>query len=153
MSLGLLPEAGGAMLWLTRGGVDLLRGRTWRRHGASGLGGFPLIPFSGPVPGEPFRFSGREHRLDRNHPSEPEPVHGVLRGTLLLAFQVMLCCLAIGFPAALFLWQRQGLVRWALLLATALPLFLSCIIKVYAIRSLMGPLGLVNQALIASGLT
>ena len=47
--------------------------------------------------------------MDRNHPNEPEPVHGVLRGTLLLAFQVMLCCLAIGFPAALFLWRRQGL--------------------------------------------
>ena len=78
---------------------------------------FPLIPYSGPVPGGSFRFSGREHRLDRNHPNEPEPVHGVLRGTLLLAFQVMLCCLAIGFPAALFLWQRH--VLWPHL-ATAL---------------------------------
>jgi spermidine/putrescine transport system permease protein len=76
----------------------------------------------------------------------------VLRGTLLLAFQVMLCCLAIGYPVALFVWRRQGSVRWALLFATALPLFLSYIIKVYAIRSLLGPMGFVNQALLAIGL-
>lgn len=76
----------------------------------------------------------------------------VLRGTLLLAFQVMLCCLAIGYPVAVFLWRRQGLARWALLLATALPLFLSYIIKVYAIRSLLGPMGFVNQALLAVGI-
>jgi spermidine/putrescine transport system permease protein len=76
----------------------------------------------------------------------------VLRGTLLLAFQVMLCCLAIGYPVALFVWRRQGAVRWALLFATALPLFLSYIIKVYAIRSLLGPIGFVNQALLAIGL-
>lgn len=76
----------------------------------------------------------------------------VLRGTLLLAFQVMLCCLAIGYPVALFVWRRQGAVRWALLFATALPLFLSYIIKVYAIRSLLGPMGFVNQALLAIGL-
>jgi spermidine/putrescine transport system permease protein len=76
----------------------------------------------------------------------------VLQGTLLLATQVMLACLLIGYPVALFLWRRQGAVRWTLLLATALPLVPSYIIKIYAIRSLLGPLGFVNQALIAARL-
>jgi spermidine/putrescine transport system permease protein len=76
----------------------------------------------------------------------------VLGGTLLLAFHVMLCCLAVGYPVALFIWRRRGPVRWALLLATALPLFLGYIIKLYAIRSLLGPSGFVNQALMAVGL-
>ena len=40
----------------------------------------------------------------------------VLQGTLLLAAQVMLACLLIGYPVALFLWRRQGAVRWTLLL-------------------------------------
>jgi spermidine/putrescine transport system permease protein len=76
----------------------------------------------------------------------------VLRGTALLALEVMLLCLLIGYPVALFIWRRQGLLRWALLFATALPLFMSYIIKLYAIRSLLGPLGFVNQALIGLGL-
>jgi spermidine/putrescine transport system permease protein len=75
----------------------------------------------------------------------------VLRGTLLLALQVMLGCLLVGYPVAVFVWRRRGLARWSLLVATALPLFLSYIIKLYAIRSLLGPMGFVNQALLAVG--
>ncbi|MFO1037858.1 MAG: ABC transporter permease [Geminicoccaceae bacterium] len=76
----------------------------------------------------------------------------VLSGTGILALQVMLACLLLGYPVALFVWRRQGLVRWALLFATALPLFLGYIIKLYAIRSLLGPMGFINQALLAVGL-
>jgi spermidine/putrescine transport system permease protein len=76
----------------------------------------------------------------------------VLSGTGLLALQVMLVCLLFGYPVALFVWRRQGLARWALLFATALPLFLSYIIKLYAIRSLLGPMGFINQGLLALGL-
>lgn len=76
----------------------------------------------------------------------------VLSGTGLLALRVTLACLLLGYPVALFVWRRRGLARWALLFATALPLFLGYIIKLYAIRSLLGPSGFLNQALLALGL-
>lgn len=78
LSLGILPEAGGAIVWLTAGGVDVLR----RGHPAAVASDpttaacFPLVPYSGPVAGGRFRFADREHGLARTHPGEPEPIHG-----------------------------------------------------------------------------
>lgn len=78
LSLGLLPEAGGVMLWLTQDGLDLLRRADPAAAGADPTMAacFALFPYSGPVLGGSFRFAGNEHRLARNHPNEPEPVHG-----------------------------------------------------------------------------
>jgi aldose 1-epimerase len=78
LSLGLLPEAGGVMLWLAQDGIDLLRRADIAavRADPTMAACFPLFPYSGPVVGGAFRFAGREHRLARNHPHEPEPVHG-----------------------------------------------------------------------------
>ena len=78
MSLGLLPEAGGAIVWLTHHGADLLRRADVEAAGRDPTMAacFALFPYSGPVPGGSFRFGGREYRLDRNHPNEPDPVHG-----------------------------------------------------------------------------
>jgi spermidine/putrescine transport system permease protein len=76
----------------------------------------------------------------------------VFRGTLWLAAQVMLISLLVGYPVAWFVWRRTGFVRWLLLLLVVLPLFLSYIVKLYAIRSLLGPSGFVNVVLLALGL-
>ena len=78
LSLGLLPEAGGAIAWLSSDGVDVLR----RGDPAAvaldptAAACFPLVPYFGQVMGGRFRFADHEHRLAGTHPSEPEPVHG-----------------------------------------------------------------------------
>ena len=75
LSLGLVPEAGGAIAWLTVGGLDVLR-RGDPTIDPTAAACFPLVPYSGPVVGGRFRYEGGEHRLEHNHPNEPEPIHG-----------------------------------------------------------------------------
>ena len=78
LSLGLLPEAGGAIVWFTARGVDVLRRSdpTTVVSDPTAAACFPLVPYSGPIVGGRFRFGGTEHRLARNHPNEPDPIHG-----------------------------------------------------------------------------
>lgn len=78
LALGLLPEAGGAIVWLTSRGVDVLRRGDSDAVAADATAAacFPLVPYSGPVVGGRFRFDGREHQLARTHPNEPEAIHG-----------------------------------------------------------------------------
>lgn len=78
LTLGLLPEAGGAMVWLTARGVDVLRRGDPAAVASDPTAAacIPLVPYSGPVAGGRFSFAGIEHRLAHNHPNEPEPVHG-----------------------------------------------------------------------------
>lgn len=78
VSLALLPEAGGAMVRLTARGVDVLRrgDPAAVANDPTAAACFPLVPYSGPIAGGRFSFAGVEHQLARNHPNEPEPVHG-----------------------------------------------------------------------------
>ena len=72
-------------------------------------------------------------------------------GSLWLSAQVAICSLLIGYPVAWFVWRRRGRVRNILLLFTALPLFMSYIVKLYTLRSILGLNGLLNQALVGIG--
>jgi spermidine/putrescine transport system permease protein len=74
---------------------------------------------------------------------------GTFVGTLWLCTKVMLICVAIGYPVAWFVWRRRGVLRYFLLLITVLPLFMSYIVKLYTLRSVLGLNGLLNQALLA----
>jgi spermidine/putrescine transport system permease protein len=73
-------------------------------------------------------------------------------GSLWLGAQVAACSLLIGYPVAWFVWRRRGRVRNILLLITVLPLFMSYIVKLYTLRSILGLNGLLNQALVAAGI-
>jgi spermidine/putrescine transport system permease protein len=75
----------------------------------------------------------------------------VFDGTLLLAAKVMGISLVLGYPVALFIWRLPARGRYLLLLVSVLPLFMSYIIKVYAVRSILGIGGFLNQALIWLG--
>ncbi|WP_421694545.1 ABC transporter permease [Aestuariivirga sp.] len=77
---------------------------------------------------------------------------GTFLGTLWLCMQVMLICMALGYPIAWFVWRRAGTLRYFLLLLTVLPLFMSYIVKLYTIRSVLGLNGLLNQTLMGLGL-
>jgi spermidine/putrescine transport system permease protein len=76
----------------------------------------------------------------------------VFVGTLKLATQVMTIGLLLGYPVAYFIWRRRGRWRYALLLVSVVPLFMSYIIKLYAMRSILGLNGFLNKTLVALGL-
>lgn len=75
----------------------------------------------------------------------------VFVGTLKLAAEVMGIGLLLGYPVAYFIWRRRGRWRYALLLVSVVPLFMSYIIKLYAMRSILGLNGFLNKALVALG--
>ena len=71
--------------------------------------------------------------------------------TLGLALQVMAINVVLGYATAYFLAQIRGRTRYLLVLALIVPLLMSYIIKVYAMRGLLGANGLLNQALMFVG--
>jgi spermidine/putrescine transport system permease protein len=77
---------------------------------------------------------------------------GVLLKTLWLCARVTAICLAIGFPIAWFVWRQPPARRYLLLLLIVLPLFMSYIVKLYTMRSILGLNGLLNQALLGLGI-
>jgi spermidine/putrescine transport system permease protein len=81
------------------------------------------------------------------------PVYwGVLLQTLWLCGRVTLICLALAFPIAWFVWRQRPDRRYLLLLLIVLPLFMSYIVKLYTMRSILGLNGLLNQMLIGLGI-
>lgn len=77
---------------------------------------------------------------------------GVLLQTLWLCARVTLICLALAFPIAWFIWRQPPGRRYLLLLLVVLPLFMSYIVKLYTMRSILGLNGLLNQMLIGLGI-
>lgn len=73
-------------------------------------------------------------------------------GTLWLCLQVVMLSLLVGYPMAWFIWRQKGVRRYAMLQLAALPLFMSYIVKLYTLRSILGLNGLLNQALVSLGL-
>ena len=72
--------------------------------------------------------------------------------TLELCLEVTAIGLAVGYPVAYFIWKRRGRLRYALLLLFVMPLFMSYIVKIYTMRSILGLDGLLNRSLVASGI-
>ena len=68
--------------------------------------------------------------------------------TLGLAGKVMLINLLLGYPVALFISSIEGRTRYYLILALIVPLLMSYIIKIYAMRAILGSKGLLNHALL-----
>lgn len=77
---------------------------------------------------------------------------GTFLGTVLLCLEVMGVAVLIGYPVAWFIWQQEGSRRYLLLLLAVMPLFMSYIVKLYTLRSMLGLNGLVNQALLGLGI-
>jgi spermidine/putrescine transport system permease protein len=76
---------------------------------------------------------------------------GTFLGTLQLCLEVVILSLALGYPVAWFIWRQRGKLRYALLLLAVLPLFMSYIVKLYTLRSMLGVNGLLNQVLMGLG--
>jgi spermidine/putrescine transport system permease protein len=76
----------------------------------------------------------------------------VLRQTVVLCLEVAALCVAFGYPVAYFLSGLRGRKKYTLLMLLLVPLLMSYIIKMYAIRSILGGNGFLNKALIALGI-
>lgn len=76
----------------------------------------------------------------------------VLWQTCLLCLAVAVLAVAAGYPVAFLLASIKGRLRHFLLLMVLVPLLMSYIIKIYAIRSILGGKGLLNQFLLWTGL-
>jgi spermidine/putrescine transport system permease protein len=76
----------------------------------------------------------------------------VLWQTILLCLTVAALATLIGFPVAFLLANLKGRRRYFLLLMVLVPLLMSYIIKIYAIRSILGGNGFLNRFLLWTGL-
>lgn len=75
-----------------------------------------------------------------------------LRDTTLIAAQVTLFVLVLGYPIAFALSRAKGLAFVALISAVTLPHFTSVIVRTYAWMVILGRNGLINQLLLKAGL-
>ena len=72
--------------------------------------------------------------------------------TVLLSAGVTVLNVAIGYLIALFIVRRTRPVRFLLIVSFLVPLFMSYIIKIYAIRGILGQRGVLNEVLVNLGL-
>ena len=77
---------------------------------------------------------------------------GTYLGTIVLCLEVMALSVIIGYPIAWFIWQQKSSRRYLLLLLAVVPLFMSYIVKLYTLRSMLGLNGLLNQMLLGLGI-
>lgn len=73
--------------------------------------------------------------------------------SLKYAFATATLCLAVGYPFAYFLARASAHVRPALLMMVMLPFWTSFLLRVYAWKGILADHGLLNQLLLALGLT
>ncbi|RUX78035.1 MULTISPECIES: ABC transporter permease [unclassified Mesorhizobium] len=76
----------------------------------------------------------------------------VFWNTIVLCVSVAIICILLAYPAAYFLTMLKGRWRYALLMLLLVPLLMSYVIKIYAIRSILGLNGFLNKALVALGI-
>jgi ABC-type spermidine/putrescine transport system permease subunit I len=72
--------------------------------------------------------------------------------SLVMAAAVSLVCLAFAWPAAYFIAKHGGRYRLLLVLLLAAPFFTGVILRVSALQSLLGPVGLINMTLAELGM-
>lgn len=81
-----------------------------------------------------------------------EAYRRVFLQTLLLCAEVTGIGLLLGYPIAYFIWRQPARRRYTLLLLFVIPLFMSYIVKIYTMRSILGLNGFLNQGLVGLGI-
>ncbi|WP_296743298.1 ABC transporter permease [Mesorhizobium sp.] len=76
----------------------------------------------------------------------------VFWNTIGLCLTVAAISILLAYPAAYFLTTLRGRWRYALLMLLMVPLLMSYVIKIYAIRSILGLNGFLNKALVGLGI-
>ena len=78
---------------------------------------------------------------------------GVTANTLWVSAMVTLAALVIGYPVAWFIAQSGSRLAGFVMVVVILPLFVSVVVRSFGWLVLLGRQGLVNQVLLALGLT
>ncbi|TAX62971.1 ABC transporter permease, partial [Rhizobium ruizarguesonis] len=73
-------------------------------------------------------------------------------GTLKVAFTGALISLFFGYILSYLIWRLEGSARYLLLLLSALPLVMNYVVKIYAMRSILGFNGFLNTMLLSLGI-
>ena len=73
--------------------------------------------------------------------------------SVVYAFVTALLCLLVGYPFAYFIARSPASVRPALLMLVMLPFWTSFLLRVYAWKGILADQGVLNQLLMALGLT
>lgn len=76
-ALEAAPERGGAILWLTRRGRDVLRPTPAVITDPFDLACFPLVPYANRIASGTFVWDGETVQLPHNHPAQAHPLHGI----------------------------------------------------------------------------
>ena len=76
----------------------------------------------------------------------------VMLKTCVLCIGVAVLTVVFGYPVAFLLASLRGRLRYALLILVLVPLLMSYVIKIYAIRNILGGNGLLNKTLLWLGL-
>lgn len=76
-SAGLLPEAGGLLTGLSRGGIEILRTMPRGSHDPLQSACFPLVPYANRIADGAFVWQGDAVQLSRNFPPETSSIHGM----------------------------------------------------------------------------
>ena len=76
----------------------------------------------------------------------------VLVQTCILCLEVAVFTVLAGYPVAYFLAGLRGRKRYVLLMLLLVPLLMSYVIKIYAIRSILGGNGVLNRTLLWLGI-
>jgi spermidine/putrescine transport system permease protein len=82
------------------------------------------------------------------HPVYPE----LLWRTFVLALGVSGITFAMGYPLALFISRKSGRTKSILYMLVLIPLLTSYIVRIYAMRLILGSNGLINNLLMMLGL-
>ena len=83
---------------------------------------------------------------------EEETFLRVFRQTCVLCLEVSILTIAFAYPVAYFLAGLSGRKKYILITLLLVPLLMSYIIKIYAIRSILGGTGFLNRSLQWAGL-
>ena len=71
--------------------------------------------------------------------------------TVLMGLLVTLITFLVGYPCAFLIWTLPPSSKYGMLLLFVIPLFMSYIVKIYAIRGMLGRTGPVNELLLLLG--
>jgi spermidine/putrescine transport system permease protein len=72
--------------------------------------------------------------------------------TMLIGVAVTVITLLIAYPCAFLIWAQSPPLKYTMLLLFVIPLFMSYIVKIYAIRGMLGRSGPLNDLLVGLGL-
>lgn len=82
-----------------------------------------------------------------------KPVYrGVFIDTLWLAAVVATIGLVFGYIVAYLVWRLEGRLRYFILLLSVIPLAMNYIVKIYAMRNILGYNGFLNWLLVHAGI-